>query len=184
MSMGMIIYTVADLDINDVVRQPIRLQILYNGEIYEPSVLEGLDDQEKEEIARWKPSHQSERYDVEGTFQAIHYLLTKEQEWGKGKFPLNFLTGQRLPIGEIGWGKANFYTSLDVRQIADALNTLDLDKIKKRYNADFYNKEKIYPGGYTWKTGDDEYLLEKIKNLAAFVNHVRDQGLGFYIVLV
>ncbi len=64
-------------------------------------------------------------------FQSLHYLLTSEIETNLGTFPLNFLNGNRIEVGEIGWGSVTFYNSDDVKAIATALSKLNLPSYKK-----------------------------------------------------
>src|SRR5688500_2062593 len=101
MSMSMRLHTVCDEDIMEVEAEPMKLEILHHGEILDPSLLDELEPEKKEALSNWKPKSTSEIFYLEAAFQSVHYLLTGETEWGQGNFPLNFITGQRLPFGEI-----------------------------------------------------------------------------------
>ena len=182
--MSLRLLTVSDFDITDIEAEPIRLDILHYGEVLDPSSLDDLKELEKEQIYKWTPKTTPTAFYVEGMFQSLHYLLTLQTEWGKGEFPLNFLTGSRLDIGEIGWGKATFYKSAEVKQISEALNSLDYAELARRYNATFFNEMKIYSRGYTWTQEDAESLLTKTKELASFVSDAASNSLGMYRVLV
>jgi hypothetical protein len=184
MSMSLRFHTVSDFDINDITEEPKRLEILHYGEILDPSSLDDLNETEKDIIQKWTPKTKSEVFYVEGMFQSLHYLLTFQTESNQGSFPLNFLTGERNEIGEIGWGAATFYNSDDVQLIATALNNLDYSEIEKRYNADFFNENKIYPSGYTWTPNDAGTLIERLKEITEFINETNRKHLGIYRVLV
>ena len=184
MSMSLRLYTVSDSDIRDIEREPLRLEILYYGEILGPSALDELDESKKEQILKWAPEHKPDVLYIEAMFQSLHYLLTLETEWGKGTFPLNFLSGTRLDIGEIGWGAATFYTSDEVKQISAALENMDLVDLEKRYDADVFNENEIYPRGYKWMPSDNESLLLKLKETLKFINEAKDKSVGIFRVLV
>lgn len=184
MSMSLRFHTVSDLDISDIEENQLRLEILYYGELLDPSVLDDRDEFEAQQVINWRPREKSNTFYVEGMFQSLHYLLTLEVEYGKGVFPLNFLTGRRREIGEIGWGKATFYNSLEVKQITEALSELDLSEIKERYNAEFYNANTISPKGYNWSDSDKESLTSKLKELIDFMAECASQKLGIYRVIV
>lgn len=184
MSMSLRLHTVSDSDIKDIEREPMRLDILHYGEILDPSILDDLEEAEKDNIVNWLPKGKSDIFYIDAMFQSLHYLLTLETEWGKGVFPLNFLTGKRLDIGEIGWGKATFYNSGDVKQISEALDSLDHSELAKRYDANFFNEKKIYPTGYKWVPADSESLLVKLKETTSFLNETKSRNLGLYRVLV
>jgi hypothetical protein len=176
------LHSVADKDIHAIVEQPLRIHILHSGEIYDDSLLEGLIESEKAEVLLWKPIQQKKTFYLEAAFQSVTYLLTEEIDSTKGKFPLNFITGKRLALGEIGWGEANFYYSTDVKEIAKALNGLNLEVIKSRYNSDFFNSNKIYPG-HNWTESDIDELLIILNNLTKYINGIEIEELGIYITI-
>ncbi|OQP48019.1 hypothetical protein A4H97_29725 [Niastella yeongjuensis] len=184
MSMNLELYTISDSDIRDIVEEPLRLEMLHYGQILDPEQLDDLEEPHKQSISGWLPKIKPDIFYIEGMFQSLHYLLTLETEWGLGAFPLNFLTGKRLDIGEIGWGKATFYYADEVKEITEALNGLNYDELRKRYNADFFNEKKIYPRGYTWMPTDEESLLDKLKEITEFFGNAKDNNLGIYRVLV
>jgi hypothetical protein len=117
-------------------------------------------------------------------FQSLNYLLTLQIESNQSSFPLNFLTGKRNDIGEIGWGAAKFYNLDDVKQISTTLNNLNYAEVEKGFNADFFNENKIYPTGYIWTISDGITLIKKLKKIAEFVNETKNKNLGIYRVLV
>ncbi|MET0394879.1 MAG: DUF1877 family protein [Chitinophagaceae bacterium] len=181
MSMNLTLTTVSDEDIEAVAAEPARLGILHYGELSDPDALE---EDEREELLQWTPVSVKETFEVEGSFQALHYLLTGETEWNTGSFPLNFLTGQRLAIGEIGWGKVNFYTAAEVKAIAAVLDEADLHKTVARYDPVFFNEKKIYPRGYTWVEADRGSLLDKLGSLRDFIHQTAADNKGLYRTVV
>lgn len=184
MSVLLRFHTISDFDITEILNEPSKLEILYYGEILDPSSLDDLDEDVKDNILKWTPKVKSDILYVEGMFQSLHYLLTSESETNLGTFPLNFLNGKRNEAGEIGWGPVTFYNSNDVQIIAMALSELNLTELEKRYDADKFNQKGIYPRGYTWKTNDVNSLLEKIKEIQKFFNETKNKSLGLYRVFV
>lgn len=184
MSMSLIFYTVDDADIEVVLNEPFLLDILYDGELLNPEDFENFNDAQKDKIINWKPKVQKEKLFVGSSFQALHYFLTSETEWGKGDFPYNFLTGARINIGEIGWGSTTFYTSDDVKKISDMLKGLDDFELIEKYNPDFFNKNKIYPRGYKWQKNDINTLLQELMEISNFVLKACSENLGIFRVLM
>jgi hypothetical protein len=182
MSMSLDIRTVADKDINEVIDEPLKLQVLHYGELLDPEQLED-DEALKTEIENWKPSSEATIFHLGAAFQSIHYLLTGETE-NKGQFPLNFLMGNRIAVGEIGWGAANFYNSKDVNEIRNSLAKIGFEDFKTRYDSDFFNQSKIYPRGHVWRNDDNNGLWNTFNHLREFINVTVDKGLGFYLTIV
>lgn len=182
MSMSLNIRTVADKDIDDIIDEPLKLQLLHYGELLDPQQVED-EEALKTELENWKPSGDVTIFHLEAAFQSLHYILTGETD-NKGQFPLNFLMCNRIAIGEIGWGKANFYNSKDVRAIRDSLAGIEFDEFKKRFDADFFNQSKIYPRGYVWRDDDINGLWKTFNKLREFINATVDKGLGFYLTIV
>lgn len=179
--MSLDIRTVTDEDINEVINEPLKLELLHYGELLDPGQIE--DDELRAEIESWKPSNEMMVFHLEAAFQSLHYLLTGETD-NKGQFPLNFLMSNRIAIGQIGWGPANFYISSEVREIRDSLMKIQFEEFKRRYSADFFNQSKIYPRGYLWQAGDINELWKTFSQLREFVSTAADKGLGFYLTIV
>ena len=184
MSMSMKISTVSDTDIEEIKAIPEKLEIIHYGEIFEEDLEDlDLDEKEKKELLEWKPKHQSLFFHIAASFEAINYLLTEDPVWGNGVFPLNFLGEQGIPIGEIGWGPARFFSSKETQEIYDRLKILDIEKISAFYNVDNFNKYHIYPKGYIWTDTDIEKLISKIRGLVEFISEAKNGELGIYITI-
>jgi hypothetical protein len=180
--MSMNIKTVSDKDIETVKANPIKLSVLHYGDIYEDE-LEDFEDNEKTEILNWKPEINGEVFYIEAAFESLHYLLTGQSEWNSGKFPLNFLTGQRLCIGEIGWGPARFYYSKEVKEIYVALKELNKDTVIEFYSSVDFNSKGIYPRGYIWKDNDGIELMKKLNDLIDFLSKAVNDKRGIYLTI-
>lgn len=184
MSVLLRFHTVSDTDISEILDEPIKMEILHYGEILDPSSLDDLDEDAKDNIIKWTPKIKSDILYVEGMFQSLHYLLNSEIETNLGTFPLNFLNGKRIEVGEIGWGPVTFYNSDDVKAIATALNEINLTELANKYDADTFNDKGIYPRGYTWTKDDVSSLIEKIREITTFISETKNKNLGLYRVFV
>ncbi|MCX6318899.1 MAG: DUF1877 family protein [Bacteroidetes bacterium] len=184
MSVLLRFHTVSDTDLSEILQEPIKLEILYYGEVLDPSALDDLDDEAKDNILTWTPEVKSDVLYVEGMFQSLHYLLTAESDTNLGAFPLNFLNGKRQEAGEIGWGPVTFYNSNDVQIIAEALDELDLSELERKFDPAILNEMRIFPRGYVWKKDDIGSLLEKIKEITAFLKETKNKHLGLYRIFV
>jgi hypothetical protein len=186
MSVSLSIHVVSDSDIADLQEAPIRFEILHFGMINEPSLLDGLSEAEKEKILQWTPQSEPDAITIGGMSQALYYLLTSEVDTNSDavSFPLDFLVGKRLEIGEMGWDFVTFYNSQDVKLIAEALNELDLSDLRARYDPVFFNHAGIYPKGMTWTDDHFWMLLDKMQELIDFVNDTKDQDMGLYKVYI
>lgn len=184
MSVLLRFHAVTDKDIEDILEEPVKLEILYYGEILNTDSLEGIEEDIIESILKWTPTINSDILYVEGMFQSLHYLLTTEFETNLGTFPLNFLNGNRIEVGEIGWGPVTFYNSDDVKVIAKSLSEINFTELEKRYDANIFNQKEIYPRGYKWKTTDITSLLEKVTEIQQFFNEMKNKNLGLYRVFI
>jgi Domain of unknown function (DUF1877) len=184
MSVSSRLHTISDEDIKSIIEQPLRLEILYYGEIRDEKVLEGFTEEQKRSILTWKPSIKSEIYYLDAAFLSISYLLTGELVGNETTYPLNFLLCERLKIGDIGWGGANFFTSKEVKKILSAIQSINPETINNRFDVDFFNKNEIYPIGYNWIEKDRYELIELLEKLVKFIKGTTQNDLGFFVVLV
>lgn len=184
MSMSLRFHTVSNTDITEILENPLKLYILYNGHYQDDSVMNEIGNDKNKSLLNWTPKIESETFFVDGMFQSLQYILTEEIEWNKSEFPFNFLSGKRIDIGEIGWGKATFYNSEDVNTISNYLKNIDYIEIRKRYNSEIFNEKKFYPSGYNWSENDADRLIIKLKELSEFISNTNEKGLGIYRVLI
>lgn len=182
MSMSQCYYAISDNEIDIFKAQPLKLDILFYGELDE-DYLKGLPAEVAADLTGWQPAALQENHNLEGAFMGLHCFLSGETEANTGSFPLNFIATHRLPVGEIGWGPVNFFYAADVAVLAQALNALDDEILIKRYNADFYNQHTIYPKGYHWKPEDGAFLLAQLNDLSAFINQLAAAGKGMFSVI-
>lgn len=116
--------------------------------------------------------------DFEKSWGGLHYLLTGTV--GEGDPPLNFLMGGGEAL-ELEDGEVPLIThrNADTRAIAEALNRLTDEELRRRANPEEMNRLEIYPG--FWNAEHVEYLLDDARRLRETVNDVARRGLGLLI---
>jgi hypothetical protein len=124
--------------------------------------------------------------DLDKTWHGIHFLLT-ETDWD-GEEPLCYLVKGGKEIGniDVGYGPARSIKAVQVKRFADALNNIEIEELKRRFNPKKMMELDIYPT--IWDRGPEEddtleYLIWGYNTLRAFVNEAaeKDKGLIFYI---
>lgn len=182
MSMIHTMYAVTDADIAAVEQQPLKLEVLRYG-TPEEDFLENLSDDVIDDLLGWYPSPVTDRYCLEGAFMPLHWLLTGQAESNTGTFPLNFLAANRIAIGEVGWGPANFFYSADVKEIALALNQVDYTTLELRFDDVFFEAQKKHPRTYNWHPADSPSLIRKLKEVTDFIHKLATENKGMYSTL-
>jgi hypothetical protein len=184
LSANLTIRSITDREIDDIQQQSLILDVLVDGEVDE-NMYEGEDEEVVEALRQWTPELvDRQRYDLEGAFISMHYLFTGEQEAPGTTYPLNFLLKPKHPAGETGFGPASAFRPSEVREISNALNSLDPADLRIRYDADTFNKLKIYPRGYTWKPEDENSLIERFDEVKVFVAQVAAVGHGMILTIM
>ena len=103
-----------------------------------------------DEIGRYlygEPDHYQNRRDIDldKAWHGIHFVLTGSA-WG-GEPPLNFLVSGGTEVGEVdvGYGPARAFTSVEVRQIHEALARIPPEEFVRRINLSALADAGIYP---------------------------------------
>jgi len=122
--------------------------------------------------------------DLDKAWHGLHYLFT-QSEW-EADPPLNFITSGGKDVGniDIGYGTGRVLTSKDVSQIDKALEQIDHDYLRKRFNPDDMMKKKIYPEIWNRDLEEDDslgYCLEYFDILKAFIHKAVENKLGLLL---
>jgi hypothetical protein len=124
-------------------------------------------------------------FDVDKAWQAIHFLLCGHP-W-EGDPPLNFIVAGGTPVGDVdvGYGPARVFTSREVSEIAQALTPITTAELKRRFDADAFAKNEIYPE--IWDEPESEcldgYVLDYFEQLKEFVQRAQAQGRALIVYL-
>jgi len=124
--------------------------------------------------------------DISMAWHGIHYLLTGS-DW-EGEKPLCYLVRGGIDIGDIdvGYGTARVLKKENVRNFAEALADVEIERLKERYDPKAMADLDIYPGIWNGDAviGDPlEYLLKNFEKLRAFVKVASEEGKCILIYL-
>lgn len=127
-----------------------------------------------------------EEIDLDKSWHGIHYLLTKTA-W-EGEPPLNFLVlgGEEVGDIDVGYGTARAFRSEEVRKIHEALQPVDSETLRSRFDPAEMTELEIYPQIWDRDLGDDDtygYCAEYFNDLKAFMSRAVDRDLGIVIYL-
>lgn len=115
--------------------------------------------------------------DVDKAWHGIHYLLTGES--GGGQEPLSLAIFGGIEFGpEVGIGPARFLTSIQVAELAKALDAIPVETLAARFNPKDMEQKEIYPD-VIWVRDDMEsldYLLENYQQLLSFYKDAAGRG--------
>jgi len=119
--------------------------------------------------------------DFEKSWHGLHYLLTGTD--AEGEPPLNFLMGGGREL-ELMDGEPPLltYSSAETRRIADALQRLSDEEVRRRADPAEMRRLDIYPG--IWDQPEYmQYLLEDLRRLKETVSEVARRGLGLLVTI-
>ncbi|ATB35086.1 hypothetical protein CYFUS_000498 [Cystobacter fuscus] len=130
-------------------------------------------------------SSNADHLPLEKNWHGLHFLLTATA-W-EGSPPLNFIAagGQRVGDEDVGYGPPRAFTPQQVKEISRALEGLDGEGLRRRFNARKMDELEIYPQG--WSDNDDEEslasLLEDFDTLRSFLREGAEQGQALLVYL-
>jgi hypothetical protein len=124
--------------------------------------------------------------DLDKSWHGLHYLFT-QTEW-EGDPPLNFIICGGNPVGniEVGYGPARVMNSKEVEEIDDALNKINHEYLKSKFDPADMMKKQIYPEIWDRDTEDDDalgYCLEYFDVLKRFISEARKNKMGLAIYM-
>ena len=121
------------------------------------------------------------RTDLDKSWHGLHFLLAGSA-W-EGEWPLNFLLCGGEPVGEedVGYGPAHVLRPGQVMECSAALQAIDAEEIKRRYNPTEMTRAEIYPDMWDRKEEHEEnldYLIENFNALKAFISQAAQEQKG------
>ena len=124
--------------------------------------------------------------DLDKAWHGIHYLLTGTA-W-EGEPPYNFLLGGGKEAGDVdvGYGPARVLTSAETRDALTAMQPLQPEELRKRFDPKDMIAKEIYPQIWDRDPQDDDtlgYLLEYFEILRGYLTQVVDEGLGVVVFI-
>jgi|MudIll2142460700_1097286.scaffolds.fasta_scaffold34605_3 hypothetical protein len=187
----------SDEDIEALMKVPKRIELFLYGEYFNPPAKKrGLFSflrRGNRDVAAcsttpndtWAPETDGPAFEVDKAWHGIHFLLCSSA-W-EGRHPLNFIVAGGTPIGDVdvGYGPARAYTSTEVAEIAQALQSITGDQLRAKFDSKVFFDNKIYPEIWNEPVEEclDSYLLSYFEDLKAFVLKARDDGRGLVVYL-
>lgn len=134
----------------------------------------------------FKMTEESVVMDLEKSWHGIHFILSGSD--AEGNPPLDFLLCGGRYIGDIdvGYGPARALTSSELANVNMALEHIDTDEFKSRYNPESMSANNIYPAVWDRKEEYDEnleYMLGYYVAMKDFINDICKKGEGVIITL-
>lgn len=129
---------------------------------------------------------QGETLDLDKAWHGIHFLLTGS-DWG-GSEPLCFLLagGEGIGESEVGYGPARALTPADVLLWDAALQEIDLEGFRQRFDPPLMLAAEIYPAIWDRDPAEDDtlgYLADYYADLRRFVHDTARAQLGLVVYL-
>ncbi len=124
--------------------------------------------------------------DVDKAWHGIHFLLTNST-WG-GEPPWNFIVSEGSTIGDedVGYGPVRGFTSTEVRDIANALESLAPEQLSERFDPKAMMKAEIYPEIWDRPPAEDDtrsYVIDYYDSLRDFVAGAAASGEALLVYL-
>jgi hypothetical protein len=119
--------------------------------------------------------------DLDKSWHGLHYLLTGTGwDLGDGAAGAAVLGGDE--IGEDGgYGPARLVRPEAVQAVADALDAVDVERLRARFDPDAMAAAEIYPHG--WEAGGDSYLVSYFAQLRGFYRNAAAGGQAILLAI-
>jgi hypothetical protein len=116
--------------------------------------------------------------DIDKTWAAIQFLLTRDVIGDQGKPPLSYAVrgGTWLGDVDVGYGPARYLLPEQVRALAEAMEAISDAELRKRFDMATLAEAGVYPG--VWEDVEEElgYLLPQYASLQAFMAEAARTG--------
>lgn len=124
--------------------------------------------------------------DIDKAWHGLHFLLTGT-DW-EGEPPLNFIVagGEQLGDVDVGYGPARAFMPEQLAEISRALDALDPDALRQRFDPVKMTELDIYPSIWDRDPADDDtlgYVLEYFGMLKSFLRKGAQRGLGLLVYM-
>lgn len=187
----------SDADIQALLKVPRRIELFLYGEYFNPppkkrGLLSFFRRSNQDTAMRstapndkWVPEADRPSLDVDKAWHGIHFLLCGNA-W-EGMYPLNFIVAGGTPVGDVdvGYGPARAFTSAQVAEIAQALESITADQLRAKFDSKIFFDNDIYPNIWNEPIEEclDSYVLSYFEGLKTFIFKVRDDNRGLIVYL-
>jgi hypothetical protein len=191
MSMIGCFYALKDADLEAIIADPKRLQKLWGGDIVQPKqasffarLFGAKPPPPPPKPVSWEPSEKAEASAVDTAWHGFHFLLTGTDWEGEG--PTAFiLHGGREIDEDLGYGKPHGFTSREVKEIARALEKVNIDELYEKADPAKFKENEIYPDIWEHEPKESSigYVTENLKGLREFVQKTASVNRGLIAYL-
>jgi hypothetical protein len=124
--------------------------------------------------------------ELDKAWHGIHFLLTGSA-W-EGEQPLNFLltAGEAIEGSETGYGPDRVFTSEDVKQIDNALQSISKKEFESRFDPQKMMEEDIYPNIWDRPKEEDDtlsYISEYFVEMKQYIHTIAAKNMGIVVEL-
>jgi hypothetical protein len=133
----------------------------------EPDRLESFLVQEEDE---------DRMIDIDKSWHAIHFLLTRDPKGGEEPLCHAVLGGTTIEEVEMDYGPPRYLTPEQVRDVAAALRNLPNQELCDRIDPERLREADIYPGSWDGGEEDLEYVLDWYGELVRFFRKASESG--------
>jgi Domain of unknown function (DUF1877) len=139
------------------------------------------DPQVKAELNAWIAAHppgsDDTAVDLDGEWHGIHYLLTGSAD-PDGSLASKVIFGGESIGKDLGYGPAQLLRPEEVKAIAQLLQKISPETLRKRYKPEEMARAGVYPTVVWVRDGDQGFqlLLEAFKRLTAFYTLAANHG--------
>lgn len=202
MGMYFVLFTLSDENIENIRADPAlvwKVLAADDSEVYENARSEQTQSQQPvgffKKIFGWQqapvtPAKELDlaedevaELDLDKSWHALHYLLTGTA-W-EGEEPLDFIVKGGIEVGEdTGYGPARALTSAQVQALNTALQPIDEELLRSRFNPAEMMRLEIYPSIWDRDPAEEDslgYVLSAFDELKTFVAEAAEDDLGLLI---
>lgn len=129
----------------------------------------------------WSDLHDDENsgfFDLHKSWQALHFLLTGTAWDVDPEVPVSkvVLGGDEVGPDAFGYGPARFIKPDVVKEIAEALKTVDLEELKTKYSKEEFTEANLYSFEAAEFEEEIGILIDYIDGLIEFYGEAADKG--------
>lgn len=158
--------------------------MVWSGVAVDPKLVPRLKSDEKFLLKTLFESPKGDSVHLDKAWHGIHFLLTGSPDRTDSLASRAIMGGESIGA-DLGYGRAQLLSPLEVRLIARALQRQPADRLAARYKPEALARAHVYPE-VIWEREKDEardYVLQYYKALVAFYDHAAAKGYAVVFTL-
>jgi len=118
---------------------------------------------------------ESNRFDLDKSWHAIHFLVTHELGGYSTLAGSVIHGGTPISDEDMGYGPARYFVSEEVKGMSQELNNISTESLFENYAHMLSQSQQVYPG-FEDTTEDKEYIESYFTNLKAFLESAANEN--------